>query len=77
MITVPAGSSDERAVADADVTPDGVADARDVDLGANEPLCGDDGLPLGVDSGTGALPQPATSRQSTTATLLTRQVWGR
>jgi hypothetical protein len=54
---------------------DGAADVCDVALGADDPPCGDDGLPMGVDSGTGALPQAATSRQSTTATHLTRQVW--
>jgi hypothetical protein len=69
MIIVPAGFSDELAVAEA-------VDTRGVTEGADDALCGDAGLLLGVDSGTDALPQPVTSRQSTTATLLMRQVWG-
>jgi hypothetical protein len=59
MINVPAGFFDGLAV-------DGAGEVTP-DRGA--------ALDVAVDSGTEALPQPATSRQSKTARLLMRQVW--
>jgi hypothetical protein len=64
MIIVLAGFANGLAV---DGTGD-VADGGDCGLPVGV------GLPIGVDSGTDAVPQPATSRHSTTASLLMRQV---
>jgi hypothetical protein len=58
----------------------GFADGLAVEGGVDVAEGGDGGLPVGaglsvgVDSGTDAVPQPATSRHSTTARLLMRQV---
>lgn len=57
------------------VVPAGCADGLAVDGAVDVTGGGDAGLPVGVNSGTDAAPQPETSRQSTTARLLMRQVW--
>ena len=73
-MVVPAGFADGLAVEGTSV---GDADRGGVADGVDEALGGDAGLPVGVDSGAEAVPQPATSRLSTTARLLMRQVWVR